>query len=443
LDCAGIAFAPDGQQLSAIFRGDKKSRLIAWRMSDGEVLSDGEFNSDLARGAPPDCRPIQPIDGGAGWVAFERVIIPPISGKQVRAWTVIQPPTAGAGVPRAVKVLDSTRLLVIAADALRIVKLPTTKQRQANELITLSQLVSGAASPSSDRRLSAGQRPMPGAGQSADGGVPASVSRAYTREAYIEFLTADDARVNEQVRWAPWSKRPVFGIRWGLGVLPTNVPVDLVEKQQIEPVTGLVGPKLVAALDERLDDGAFGVWPPGEDSRLTRVGWLGVGNRNELTSAAKRQDLDVIAIMNVNWQKGGQRQITVRIADMVNAIVVIKDSTLKTGAPPAGSPAKGESVEKWLNDLLRQVDQKMTLQPFPELTTEDAKKAAERMISAKRHDRAAELVELRAYQARHLLDESAAADYYEQLLGGGLGEAFARGDADERRKILEEVLPAD
>ena len=33
------------------------------------------------------------------------------------------------------------------------------------------------------------QRPMPGAGQSADGGVPDRISRAYTREAYIEFLT--------------------------------------------------------------------------------------------------------------------------------------------------------------------------------------------------------------------------------------------------------------
>ena len=50
---------------------------------------------------------------------------------------------------------------------------------------------------------------------------------------------------------------------------------------------------------------------------------------------------------------------------------------------------------------------------------------------------------LRTYQARHLIDDAAAADYYEQLLGDGMGETFARGDADERRKILEKVLPAE
>jgi hypothetical protein len=442
LDCAGIALAPDGQQVTAIFHNEKKSRLLVWDMTDGKLLADGEFNSDLARGSPVDYRPIQPLAGGAGWVAFERVMIPPISGKQVRAWNLAQSPATGPGTPRVVKVLDSARLLVIAEDALRIVKLPAPKQRGPNELLTLTQLLNGGAPPP-DRKLTANQRPMPGAGQSADGGVPDRISRAYTREAYIEFLTADDDRFNEQVRWAPWVKRPVIGVRWGLGVLPTNVPANLMEKQQIEPVTGAIGPKLVAALDERLEDGVFGTWPPGEDSRLTRVGWLGIGVRSELTSSAKRQDLDVIAVVNVNWQKGGQRQITVRIADMVNGIVVFTSNTLKTSSPVAGSPAKGDSVDKWLSDFMRQIDQKMTLQPFPELTAEDAKQAAKRVVSARRHDIAADLIELRAYQARHLIDNASAAGYYEQLLGGGMGEAFANGDADERRRILEEVLPAD
>jgi hypothetical protein len=196
-------------------------------------------------------------------------------------------------------------------------------------------------------------------------------------------------------------------------------------------------------LDERLDDGAFGAWPPGEDSRLTRVGWLGIGNRNQLTSSAKRQDLDIIAVVNVNWQKGDQRQITVRFADMVNEVVVFNSSTLKTGPATTGSVAKTDSIEKWLNDLLRQVDHKMTLQPLPELTSEDAKKAADRMVSAKRHDLAADLVELRTYQARHLLGNAEAASYYEQLMGGGMGETFANGDVDERRAILEKILPVD
>ncbi|HEX4142953.1 MAG TPA: hypothetical protein VHY91_05345 [Pirellulales bacterium] len=441
LDCAGIAFSPDGQEVTAVFHGDKKSHLLAWGMNDGKVMADGEFNMDLARGSPTDCRPIEPLPGGAGWIAFERVIIPPISGQQFRAWTVVQPTATGAGLPRLAKVLDPTRLLVIADDALRVVKLPPLKQRPPNELLTLSQLLSGAPAP--EKKTFANQRPMPGAGQSADGGVPDYISRKYTREAYIDFLTADDERVNEQVRWAPWSKRPVFGVRWGLGILPTNVPANLMERQQIEPITGAIGPKLVAALDERLDAGAFGAWPAGEDSRLTRVGWLGVGNRSDLTSSAKRQDFDIIAVVSVNWQKGGQRQITVRVGDVVNGLVVFSSSTLKTGPPAPGSGSKGDSVDKWLSELMHQVDQKMTLQPMPELTAEDAKHAAERLVSAKRHDRAADLVELRTYQARHLIDNASAAAYYEQLLGDGMGETFANGDAEERRQVLEKVLPAE
>ena len=93
------------------------------------VLADREFNFDLARGSPPDCRPIEPLAGGAGWLAFERIIIPPFSGKLVLASTVNELGRGGAGMPRLAMVLDSERLLVIADDALQIVKLPDWKQR--------------------------------------------------------------------------------------------------------------------------------------------------------------------------------------------------------------------------------------------------------------------------------------------------------------------------
>ena len=184
---------------------------------------------------------------------------------------------------------------MIAGDALQIVKLPVRKRGESKELLTLAQLLNGGAT-APPKGKPAHQRPDAGAGQSPDGGVPDSVSRAYTREAYIDFLTADDDRINEQVRWAPWSKRPVFGLRLGLGVLPNECSREThgtSNRSSRSPVP--VGPKLVAALDERLAAGAFGVWSPGEDSRLTRVGWLGIGKRGQLTSSAKRQDLDIIA----------------------------------------------------------------------------------------------------------------------------------------------------
>ncbi len=77
LDCAGAAFAPDGQQVTALFRGAKKSRFVAWNLSDGSVMADREFNFDLAHDSPPGSRPIEPLAGGAGWLAFGRIIIPP------------------------------------------------------------------------------------------------------------------------------------------------------------------------------------------------------------------------------------------------------------------------------------------------------------------------------------------------------------------------------
>ncbi|HTU24825.1 MAG TPA: hypothetical protein VMF30_05480, partial [Pirellulales bacterium] len=441
LDCVGIAFHPDGARLSALFRGEKKFRLLAWDMSDGRVLADGEFNIDLSRGAATDGRPLEPLGGNDGWVAYERVIIPPITGKQVRAWSINHASLSAPSTPRVAKVIDSRKLLIIADDSLHVVKVPSPKQRAPNELLTLAQLLSGSSSQSNDKNA-AGQRPMPGAGQSAEG-VPEQMSREYVRNTYIDFLSADDERVNEMIRWAPWSKRPVLGVRWGLGILPTNVPGPLVEKEQIEPVTGAAGPKLVAELDSSLEQGDFGAWPPGKDSRLTRVGWLGIGNRNQLLASAKRQEFDIVAVVNVNWQKGDARQISVRVADVVNSIVIYNSSTLKVGPPGSNLAAKAEAVDKWVAEVMRQVDQKMTLQPFPEMTAKEALQTMEKRMEAKRRNVIADLVELRAYQARHLIDESTAAGYYEALMGEGRGAAFAHDDVDARRKILKELLPAE
>ena len=139
-----------------------------------------------------------------------------------------------------------------------IVKLPAQKRSERQRAVDFVPAFEWRCRGRPIGKPGANQRPMPGAGQSADGGVPDSVSRAYTREAYIDFLTADDDRINEQVRWAPGRNGRFSDVRLGLGVLPTNVPAKLVQKQQIEPVTGAIGPKLVAALDERLDDGHFG-----------------------------------------------------------------------------------------------------------------------------------------------------------------------------------------
>ncbi len=346
-------------------------------------------------------------------------------------------------MPRFAMALDAERLLVVANNALQIVKLPNRNGRASKELLTLAQLLNGGANGAPKAKPAANQRPAPAAGQTADFGISDGVSRAYTRSAYIDFLAADDDQINEQVRWAPWSKRPVFGLRLGLGVLPTNVPAKSMDEQRIEPVTGPIGPKLVAALDERLASGAFGAWPPGEDQRLTRVGWLGIGKNNQLVATANRHDLDIMVGVYVNWGKSDQRQIFVRVADLVNRLPIFNSSTLKVGLTAGSTPPGGDGSKKWLADVLRQIDQKMTLQPMPDLTADDAKQAAERLLSSKHRDLAADLVELRAYQARQLIDEGTAAGYYEQLLGEGMGETFAHGDADARREILEKVLPTD
>ena len=36
--------------------------------------------------------------------------------------------------------------------------------------------------------------------------------------------------------------------------------------------------------------------------------------------------------MNVNWQKGDQRQITVRVADVVNGLPIFNSSTAQDGS---------------------------------------------------------------------------------------------------------------
>ncbi len=141
LKCAGVTVSADGQQAIAIFHNEKKSRLLVWNLSDGELLSDGEFNTDLARGAPPECRAIESLGSTGGWLAFERVIIPPFIGKQVRASSISQH-VATSGLPRLAKVLENGRMLVIYNRELRLVKPPARTQASAKELVTLSASIS-------------------------------------------------------------------------------------------------------------------------------------------------------------------------------------------------------------------------------------------------------------------------------------------------------------
>ncbi len=202
-------------------------------------------------------------------------------------------------------------------------------------------------------------------------------------------------------------------------------------------------------MDLRLADGKFGVWPPSADPRFSRVTWLGVGNRAQLGSTAKRKDLDVVAVVNVTWGKGEQRQISLRVIDFAAGASVLSSSTLKTGLTNksglsvANSQSDGEASDKWLTDVLRQIDDKMTLRLLPELTAEDATEAVERMLTAKQHDLAADLVELRAYQARGLIDEASLIRYYDSLLGSGMGQGFVQGDSEARREILEKIFAGD
>jgi hypothetical protein len=441
LKCAGVNVSADGQQVIAIFHNDKKSRLIVWNLADGQLVSDGEFNTDLGRGTPPECRAIESLGAKAGWLAFERVIIPPFVGKQVRASSISQSSQA-SGVLRLTKVLDNGKMLVICNRELRIVKPPVRTQANSKELVTLAYLLTGAAHDG---------KPEPAGGDDGPGGDNAvdRASRAFRRAAYIDFLSSDDAQVNEQIRWAPWSKRPVYGSRWGLGVIPTSVSAKTTQKQQLEPVAGAPGQKLIAALDERLADGKFGIWPSSSDPRISRVAWLGIGSRTQLSATAKRQDLDVVAVVNVTWGKGEQRQISVRVIDFAAGAGVLSTNTLriglgnKPGLAGANASSDSEATEKWLSDVLRQIDDKMTLRALPELTPDDAKQAVERMFTAKQHDLASDMIELRAYQARRLIDEASLIRYYDALLGSGMGQAFVQGDSDARREILQKIFPAD
>ena len=273
----------------------------------------------------------------------------------------------------------------------------------------------------------------------------------------MDLIAGDDAALVSRMSWFPAGKRPVFGLRWGLGVEvsdPSNparrgARSTAAAVKDGEALIGSVGMALVAGLEGRIKAGAFGQWPDQGDPRSRQVAVLPTGTRPQLLAAARSRRLDMLMLLQPVPLSSAAGQVTQTLvqAEVFDAIA---DKSLRTFQPVgganggAGGPAAaGEApVAAWVADALAYLRDHCELVPIPDLTAEEVRARLKRWDPEKGRAGSALplLVELRYYQAKHLLTVEETAKEQDALLGPGKGRLLATGPPAKRRELIRAWL---
>ncbi|MCR4414950.1 MAG: hypothetical protein NUV77_21235, partial [Thermoguttaceae bacterium] len=273
-------------------------------------------------------------------------------------------------------------------------------------------------------------------------------ARDYVARAAISVIAADDATVLERVRWFPAGKRPAFGLRFGVGVHYAGqgtVP-KIRNPHELEQITGPIGTVVGQTLHTHLVAGNFGRWTAGGDPRLRQVAFLGAAaGLDDLLSAARRQALDVLAVLAVQPRAGAaarraENSVRLRFVDVASGKGLWASEAVMAGSPLFRKG--GAAVEQAIAAAVKRIDTDLCLADMPELTAEQVKArlAALGLPGAKPADPLAALVELRYYQAAKLLSADEVTELYDAVLGAGKGRTLATGDRAARRALLQEVF---
>ncbi|MBN2474584.1 MAG: prolyl oligopeptidase family serine peptidase [Pirellulales bacterium] len=315
------------------------------------------------------------------------------------------------------------------------------------------------------RSPSAG-RPSPLAGTSvqplspiASGGYPAvaggltyaDTSRQYTRDAHVELIVGDAAKLQERLRWFPGAKRPVIGLRWAFGVpwLGSTAPPRIQSPEDLVGLVGAAGPGLGAALQQRIGDGKFGKWPFPEDARFAQVAFLGVGRQDDLIEEAQRQGLHALVAVSLSSRAVGltgrsETIMRARLFDVAGKQALWTSKSLNSSEVFKAQLAGDNLVGALVREVLAQIDDNFALKPMPSMQALHVQRRvtslAENLSRTDQDAMLPVLAELRYYQAEQLLSAADATRLYDQILDEGQGRLLATGDEDQRRAVLEAWL---
>lgn len=273
--------------------------------------------------------------------------------------------------------------------------------------------------------------------------------RDYIRRVQIDLAMEDEAAIVSRVFWYPASRRPMIGLRWGLGVSwnGPGKPPEPHTLAELAEATGPLGTALFKGLQDRIASGQFGNLPAQSDVAFHQIALLGGGREAELRAAAQRQNLDALLLINLSvfikpLNHRIDKHIEVHLVDVASGRAVYKSKPLSDVAIERKGLGTSSPAGQRLAEIFTQVDNNFCLKTMPAIQREqieDRLSQLREMIERSQNIWGV-LAELRYYQAKRLVTPAELTPMYDKIIGEGKGHALATGSDAERRAILRKLL---
>jgi dienelactone hydrolase len=267
----------------------------------------------------------------------------------------------------------------------------------------------------------------------------------YLVKTYARWL-GDDRRILDSMRWFAAGKRPVLGLRWGVGLYVAQQPHggEIHMPQMLTPFIGTAGSSLVAALAERIDKDTTAGWPSPKNSQLSRVPMFFANSEDDLikTGAAHQADA-LVAIVITGWplwaSGAAQSNLEMRLIDVISGTTLWKSPRLSS--PRAAGPRSvgRDAASGLLKSALKKLDALDELSTMP-VVSESVAAGRVKKLSAGDPSAAARLravVEIRYYELKKLIPAEAARRAYQQLISDEFAEGMESGSAEDRTAALD------
>ncbi len=437
----GIAFSPDGKEL--VFHCDlvHGSQVSAWSMADGALTAHWQLAHSANRLWDKSAPILYPSDSNF-WLIDGQVLVDRRTGRE---WPLTQPEDLHGGRDslRVVAMADADHVMLASNDMLSTWEMPLDvhgRLELENLKIDAEELPKGMIEKPLREQIeerAANRQPI-------EGNALVDASRSYRSGTLQDALASDDQQLATAVRWYPAAKQPAVLVRWGVGIQsPQLDPEQPSTNWDLKKLTGNVGAAVVAALEKRIKEGAFGTWPERGDPRICTVIPLGIGTRDELLNTARQAGIDAVVVLELNRQVVGRRTeatLKARLSDVTGEPQWSSQQSLSSARLSAQPAMADQLVDAFVSDLMKQVDAKYKLQPLTQLNSDQIKDRVSRLTKSKALDTLTALAELRAYQTKGLLSADAARTAYRNWLDDEGANLLTKGTSRQRRAAIQQWL---
>lgn len=288
---------------------------------------------------------------------------------------------------------------------------------------------------------------------------------------FAEWLTGDDQRLLEAMKWSSTLRRPQLNMHFGLAMevnggvgstasAPANLvpdssgpaprgdsPSQLSIGSDMKRLTGDVSAWLVEGIQQRVFRGDCGEWLSSVARSplfLRGLTLIAHGDQPQLLADARARQIDGLITIVVRarlvrgqWQAS---RVMLRIHDPSSEKPLWESNSLTEAQRRAGLPDGRDPAAVMVEEALAYIDQNLRLKELPAITAEQVRKRVSRLTESKPEVPLRTLAELRYYQAKQLITPDEAEAAYVKILGAENGPKLVDGKPHVRRQALGDLV---